>query len=203
MSNGTAGGIEEKMQPLIQRALRAGAGDAVVISTGDIVIDAGLAERCREPRCENYGLSKSCPPHVAGPASLEKDLARFSRAIFFKIDVPSEVLYSSERREVFQLLHEIASGIENRAVSLGFNDARAFAGGSCKKIFCREHLQCRVLSENGQCRHPEHARPSMSGFGIHVAALFKTVGWTMNGFMQNPDATTTKTATVCGLVLIH
>jgi predicted metal-binding protein len=194
---------EEKLQVLIQYALKSGAGDAVILSTADIVIDDGLADRCREPRCENYGLSKSCPPHVPGPAALRKQLAHLHRAIFFKIDVPSEVLYSSERREVFQLLHEIASGIEDLAVNLGFADARAYAGGSCKAIFCHEHRQCRVVSENGKCRHPRHARPSMSGFGINVAALFKTAGWITNGTMQNPDTTTTRTANVCGLVLIH
>lgn len=194
---------DEKLQTLIQYACKSGAGDAVILSTADIVIDDGLAEKCREPRCENYGLSKSCPPHVPGPAAFRNQLAHFQQAIFFKIDVPSEVLYSSERREVFQLLHEIASGIEELAADMGFADARAYVGGSCKTIFCHEHSQCRVISENGKCRHPRHARPSMSGFGINVAALFKTAGWTMSGTMQNPDATTTTTANVCGLVLIH
>jgi predicted metal-binding protein len=194
---------DEKLQVLIQYARKSGAGDVVVLSTADMVIDDGLADRCREPRCENYGLSKSCPPHVPGPAALRNQLAHFHQAIFFKIDVPSEVLYSSERREVFQLLHEIASGIEDRAVDMGFADARAYAGGSCKKIFCHDYSHCRMISENGKCRHPQHARPSMSGFGINVAALFKTAGWTMSGTTQNPDATTTRTANVCGLVLIH
>ena len=194
---------EAKLQTLIQYACKSGAGDAVILSTDDIVIDESLADRCREPRCENYGLSKSCPPHVAGPAAFRNRLAHFHQAIFFKIDVPSEVLYSSERREVFQLLHEIASGIEDRSVNLGFADARAYAGGSCKKIFCHEHIHCRVISKNEKCRYPQYARPSMSGFGIKVAALFKTAGWTMSGTIQNPDATPTRTANVCGLVLIH
>lgn len=193
---------EEKLQVLIQYARKSGAGEAVVLSAADIVIDDGLADRCREPRCENYGLSKSCPPHVPGPAAFRNQLAHFHQAIFFKIDVPSEILYSSERREVFQLLHEIASGIENRAVNMGFANARAYAGGSCKTIFCHEHSRCRVISKNVKCRHPQHARSSMSGFGINVAALFKAAGWTMNGTVQNPDATITRTDSVCGLVLI-
>jgi predicted metal-binding protein len=203
LSEGSPLTPDEKLQVLIQYARKSGAGDAVILSTADIVIDDGLADRCREPRCENYGLSKSCPPHVPGPMALRNQLAHFHQAIFFKIDVPSEVLYSSERREVFQLLHEIASGIEDRAADIGFAGARAYAGGSCKTIFCHEHSQCRVIFENGKCRHPRHARSSMSGFGINVAALFKTAGWTMSGTMQNPDATTTRTANVCGLVLIH
>ncbi|HBG18020.1 MAG TPA: hypothetical protein DDY32_01700, partial [Desulfobulbaceae bacterium] len=68
--------------------------------------------------CENYGLAKSCPPHVAGPAAFRKLLESFRQAIFFKIDVPSDVLFSSESCEVFQLLHEVASGIERSAVEM-------------------------------------------------------------------------------------
>jgi hypothetical protein len=76
--------------------------------------------------------------------------------------VPSEILYSGENRELFQLLHEIAAGIENSAVKMGFSDAQAYAGGSCKRIFCHDHPECRVISEKGSCRNPDYARPSMS-----------------------------------------
>jgi predicted metal-binding protein len=101
----------KKLRSLIQDAQKSGASEAGIISTRDIVVDNNLAGMCREPRCENYGLSKSCPPHVSGPFAFKKQLEKFNQAIFFKIDVPSEILYSSERREVFQLLHEIAAGI--------------------------------------------------------------------------------------------
>jgi predicted metal-binding protein len=192
----------EKIEELVQEALKAGASEAATISAKNIVVDDELADRCREPRCENYGLSKSCPPHVSGPVFFKKQLEKFSQAIFFKIDVPAEILYSSERREVFQLLHETASGIERSAVRMGFADAQAYAGGSCKKIFCPEHPECLALSQDGKCRHPQYARPSMSGFGIHVAKLYEAAGWSMNEVMHATDSTATKMASVCGLVLI-
>ncbi len=157
---------------------------------------------CRNPRCEFYGLSTSCPPHVAGPAGFQKVLKNFSRAIFFKIDVPSELLFSSDRREVFQLLHELASGIERKAVKMGFPRARAYAGGSCKQIFCCDYPDCRVLSENGTCRNPEYARPSMSGFGINVANLIKTAGWKEDLITQAAKPVSSRMASVYGLVLI-
>lgn len=187
---------------LIECAWGSGATGAAVIGTADIVVDESLAERCREPRCENYGLAMSCPPHVAGPAAFRKLLESFRQAIFFKIDVPSDVLLSSESREVFQLLHEVASGIERAAVEMGCMEARAFAGGSCKEIFCPEHHECLALATEGKCRHPLYARPSMSGFGINVAKLFAAAGWEMNWVTHHPDSTSTKMANVCGLVLI-
>jgi predicted metal-binding protein len=193
----------EKLKALIQDAQKSGASEAGIISTKDIVVDNNLADMCREPRCENYGFSKSCPPHVSGPIVFKKQLEKFSRAIFFKIDVPSKILYSSERREVFQLLHEIAAGIEKSAVKMGFASAQAYAGGSCKKIFCHDHAECLALSEEGKCRNPQYARPSMSGFGIDVAKLFKTSGWTMNWTHPDTDSAATQMANVCGLVLIY
>ena len=192
----------KKLKALIQDAQQSGASEAKIISARDIVVDHHLADMCREPRCENYGLSKSCPPHVSGPTVFKQALEKFSQAVFFKIDVPSEILYSGERREVFQLLHEIASGIETSAVKMGFVDARAYAGGSCKKIFCHDHGECLALSEKGKCRNPQHARPSMSGFGVNVAKLFKTAGWKMNWTAHDTDSTETPMANVCGLVLI-
>ena len=192
-----------KLKELIQYAHKAGATEVAIISTKDIIVDNNLADRCREPRCENYGLSKSCPPHVAGPSAFRKQLEQFSQTIFFKIDVPSEILYSSERRELFQLLHEIAAGIEQSAIKMGFVNSQAYAGGSCKKIFCHNHLECLSLSEKGKCRNPQYARPSMSGFGINVAKLIATAGWNMSGFNHDNDSTTTKMANVYGLVLIY
>lgn len=192
----------KKLKALIQDAQQSGASEAKIISARDIVVDHHLADMCREPRCENYGLSKSCPPHVSGPFIFKQVLEKFNQAIFFKIDVPSEVLYSGERREVFQLLHEIASGIETSAVKMGFVDAQAYAGGSCKKIFCHDHGECLALSEKGKCRNPQHARSSMSGFGVNVAKLFKTAEWKMNWTAHDTDSTETPMANVCGLVLI-
>ncbi len=166
----------QKLKELIQKAYKSGASTATVISVKDIEVDDSLADKCREPRCVYYGLSKSCPPNVAGPFVFKEGLKSYNQAIFFKIDVPSKILYSSESREVFQLLHEIASHIENSAVKIGFKNAKAYAGGSCKNIFCYSHPECLALSEEGRCRHPECARPSMSGFGINVARLYEKSG---------------------------
>jgi predicted metal-binding protein len=193
----------KKIKELIEGVYKLGANNAAVISTKNIIVDQFLADRCREPKCIYYGLSKSCPPHVAGPSWFKKNLENYDHAVFFRIDIPSEILYSSQNREIFQLLHQVAAGIEKFAVKMGFADAQAYAGGSCKNAFCHEYPECQALSEKGECRHPEYARASMSGFGINVARLFETCGWTRGRGKDSLESTETKMESVCGLVLIE
>ncbi len=187
---------------LIKRARLAGASDAAAVNADAIVVEDSLADLCREPQCQNYGLSPSCPPHVAGPAEFRKWLNTYEQALVIKIDVPSEVLLSNERREVMQLLHEIAAEVELAAVELGYYSARAFAGGSCKMIFCSEKSDCRVVDQGGRCRNPKQARPSMSGFGINVSQLMQSAGWDLKRVNPDPDAEKETMATVTALILI-
>jgi predicted metal-binding protein len=42
---------------LLEHARRLGASEAVLLATEEVVVKEELAARCREPRCENYGLS--------------------------------------------------------------------------------------------------------------------------------------------------
>jgi predicted metal-binding protein len=194
---------KEILKILTEKAQKSGATSAAIISAESILIDQKFADMCREPRCHNYGLSKSCPPNVSGPSGFKEKLKEFSRALFFKIDIPSEILLSNERREVFQLLHEIAAGIEQEAVKEGFNKAQAYAGGSCKEIFCHDHYDCEVISKKGKCRNPLSARQSMSGFGINVSKLVETAGWEDDLLFDNKGNSTSDTANVYGLVLIY
>ena len=191
-----------RVEELIDTALSLGASAASVISASEISVEDSLARLCRKPKCENYGLSPSCPPHVSGPSGFRVLLNAFEKAIVIKIDVPLSVLFSDERREVMRLLHEIVAGVERSAARMGYVDSKAYAGGSCKTIFCRDHSYCRVLSQGGECRNAEYARPSMSGFGINVTKLMRAAGF--DGDMNIPGSESNGTAMswVSGLVLI-
>ena len=190
------------LKELIKQASQSGASGAAAISASDISVEDDLAKLCREPRCESYGLSTSCPPYVSGPSGFRELLKNFKHAIVIKIDVPLEILLSSERSDIMRMLHEIVAGIEQAAVKTGYPGSKAFAGGSCKKIFCHDYEACRVLTEGGECRNPQHARPSMSGFGINVSKLMKVAGWTMNRYTSEADPDIASTAPICGLILI-
>ena len=190
------------MDRLVQHACEQGASHAAVLPAAGIQIEDRLADLCRDPRCEAYGLAAGCPPHVGGPAELRSLLKDFHRALFFKIDVPTEILLTEERHHIYKQLHEIAAGLEQAAIDQGCTRARAFAGGSCKRIFCMDQAECRVVSANQPCRHPNHARPSMSGYGINVSGLMQAAGWQMDRITRDTSPATVPTGSVSGLVLV-
>lgn len=197
---------EEKTQAvldeLIDLARQMGASEAVALPADVISAEEELARLCREPRCSNYGLSLSCPPHVGGPKEFCRYLEGIKHAVFVKIDLPDQTLHTDEQRELGQLLHEMVAALEKRAKERGFGRSRAFAGGSCKNIFCDQYADCRVLAENGPCRNPDRARPSMSGFGINVLKLMQAAGWARTDQARASDPQRTSRITFCGLVLV-
>jgi len=188
------------LEPLVRLSFSLGASKARVISSNDILVEKNLAELCVN-NCENYGLSINCPPHVSGPEGFCQIKKNCRHAVVLRIDLPSAILFSSERGEIMQLLHEIVSEVEQAAIQTGYVQSKAFAGGSCKKIFCHDHAECRVLSKNGECRYPR-ARPSMSGFGINVSELMKTCGWSPDVHARASESKTDSMSWVAGLILI-
>jgi len=194
--------IDGILESLIQVACRDGASDAKSVSTADVTVDESLTNFCRDSGCENYGLAISCPPHVSGPAGFKELLKDYTQAVVFKIDVPTETLLSKSSIEIFRSLHRIAADIEAAAVEKGYDQSKAFAGGSCKPLFCQDHPDCLALSENGKCRHPHIARPSMSGFGINVSRLMEAAGWQMDRITRETDPEAVEMGMLCGLVLI-
>lgn len=178
---------------LLQTAHSFGATDTACIPSNKIEISDELAALCENPNCENYGTSFRCPPNVSGPKGFRKLIQNYTNAIVFKITVPSEIMYSHQRIELFRMLHEIGSSIENKAKQMGYAKPRAYAAGSCKKLFCGEHLKCNVLSGEGECRNPDIARQSMSGFGINVKKLMELAGWKSEKSEMKP---------ACGMILI-
>lgn len=187
---------------LLDLARYLGATEASIIDCRELVVKDSLAALCAQPPCPHYGLAASCPPHVTGPAGFRELLTHHALALVFKIDAPTAILLSPEVTELMRLVHEIGTSLERRALELGHTRANAFAGGSCKKIFCGGEPDCRVVDQGGDCRFGDLARPSMSGFGVDTTAMLRAAGFTLRrvdpGAEPSPDAT----GTVCGLVLL-
>jgi predicted metal-binding protein len=193
--------LNSNMASLLELATHSGATDAKVISTVNILIEDRLADICKETRCESYGFSKSCPPYVAGPSMFREWIKTIDHAIVLKIDVPLEILLS-EREDIMRLLHEIVASVELVAIRLGYANSKAFAGGSCKQFFCSSHAYCRVVAGKGECRNPQRARPSMSGYGVNVPEMLKTAGLTSDEDKSGSPKERKSTGTVSGLILI-
>ena len=187
--------IEES---IIEYAIGFGVSDAKIINTADIEVDTKLAAICRDDKCPNYGLAPSCPPHVMSPEKFKKRLARYQSALVFKFDIPTNVLFGHERYEVLHLLHETTSSLKDFSIAVGYSDAMAIAGGSCKKAFCKNHKSCPVINEAGKCRHPHKACPSMSGLGINFNKITKLMGWESGKTQKNEEPT----SNMAGIVLL-
>ncbi len=190
--------LKENLARLQQEALQLGATGAAVITSMDIRAVEELAALCNgEYVCPSYGLAASCPPHVKGPGCFRRWQEKSRYAITVKIELPSSIFFSDERKDVMRLLHTVVAGVEKKAVRLGFTKSKAFAGGSCKPLFCGEYETCCVVEDQQPCRHKDEARPSMSGFGIDVVRLMKASGWPVQKTSGSDDL-----RWVAGLILI-
>ena len=145
--------IDLAIDKLADLAQKQGANDAKAICASIISVEDHLAALCSEPRCKNYGTSIHCPPNVGGPVQFREILKEFKKGLFFKMDVPSDILYSDAGCDLFRHLHEMAAEIEQSAIKRGFKNSKAFAGGACKRLFCNDYSECIVLSENRKCRY--------------------------------------------------
>lgn len=187
------------LNDLVQYALSEGAANAKCIASAGIPLEEGLVEHCTT--CPSYGFSMSCTPHVSGPSGFRAMQRQLPWAVVIRLVVPFSALFSNEKRELGRFLHELVAAIEALAVDMGHVSSRAFAGGSCKNIFCRGHPDCRRLS-GGPCRHPDVARPSMSGFGINVSELMQTCGWSSKLDTLDAAQGSESMSWLAGLVLI-
>ncbi|WP_372683785.1 DUF2284 domain-containing protein [Desulfosarcina sp.] len=194
---------ENQLVPLTQEALRLGATSAAIILSKEIQVKDNLAALCNgEYICPNYGLAASCSPHVGGPAEFRKWQAQSEHSVTVKIELPTSVMFSDERKGVMQLLHQIVAAVEQKAIETGFGKSKAFAGGSCKELFCEDHEKCCVVAENKPCRHMDVVRPSMSGFGIDVTRLMLSSGWPGQKAENSNSSDKDATSWVAGLILL-
>ena len=194
---------KQQLEQLTKEAKKLGATSSAIISTKEIQIKDDLAALCNgEYICPNYGLAASCPPYVEGPAEFRKWQAQSKYSITVKIELPTTVMFSDERNGVMQLLHQIVSAVEQKAIEMGCKNSKGFAGGSCKKIFCDDQEMCCVVAENKPCRHIEIARPSMSGFGIDVTQLMLSSGWSGSKAEKPNLSDKDATSWVAGLIML-
>ena len=137
---------------------------------------------------------------------MRQALSRFKWAILFAMDIPVEDFaernrYYSRGRKRQRKGNEIAAKIELMAFADGYYLAAAFGSGTCFSLLC-DRKPCQVL-DNGICRFPLKARPSMEAVGMDVFGLVTKVGWDIypiyNGI--NPDLI--PCAWSAGIVFIH
>lgn len=180
---------------LIDRAHQLGAGRAAPLPAAAVVVDERVRLKCRVPLCSSYGRNLMCPPHVPGPDETRVALARYTDVLLVQQDIPvtqAEVDAALDGRGYAEsragepsaaqagcendivvaqnAFAKLMTSLEAEAFKLGYRFAAAFAGGDC--------VLCQVCEgvEDGVCRHPFEARPSMEAVGIDVVATARAAG---------------------------
>ncbi|MDD2605789.1 MAG: DUF2284 domain-containing protein [Desulfobacteraceae bacterium] len=189
-------------EALVRLARHLGASDAAAVAAASIVVEDALTQKCTPAACPFYGQSAGCPPHVPGPDVFRAWLNACRTTLVIRIDVPVPLLRTGRCETHFRRLHCIAAAVETHAAAEGLAGTMAFAGGACKQLFCAGEPDCAVIARNAPCRHPDCARPSMSGFGVDVARLMAAAGWEFIPVTAGGHPAQPPTAPVCALVLV-
>jgi predicted metal-binding protein len=185
----------EDFRELVGLALECGAGDAVLIDAGDVLLDPRVRFKCLIPPCHMSGKCGHCPPHGYSMEETRDRLSGYRHGVFFRVPVESRYIASplisqaliedrmDDRGDLwgvglsYVLIVQIAVLLEKRAREMGLR-ATGFTAGDCKDILCFFHSHCMALiSAKKGCRHPDLARPSMESCGMDVFTMAARAGW--------------------------
>ena len=176
--------LKSDLKRYVKLAKDFGASDAKIIRASEVVVDERVRMKCLVPLCHRYGNSGFCPPYAPEPKVVREAIKKYDYAILVKHDVvPKEDFIAPGTGKSFierigkhhGKIMEIVSKIETVAFNDGYYLAMGFAAGSCRTALCKG-ATCSLI-QNGECRFPLIARPSMEAVGIDVYKLVRKVGW--------------------------
>jgi predicted metal-binding protein len=190
-----------------EQALASGASRVKIIPTDEIPVDERVTLKCQVPRCFGYGVSAHCPPNTLKPAELRTYLEMYKWAVFFALDVPSEVIVRDkatikERVAAYQDVYQIVTDIESMAFYDGHYLAFGFGAGSCRHTFCGLQKDCEALKGN-KCRFSLRARPSMEAVGIDVYKMVASAGWDIYPIGSNAKPCDIPKGVLAGIIIVR
>ncbi|MFW6176493.1 MAG: DUF2284 domain-containing protein [Thermoplasmatota archaeon] len=175
------------------KVIEGDADDAKIIDTDDVIVDMRVRGKCHYA-CEEYNTNMNCPPHVFSIEQTKRLINNYLFAILLNFKVPSDIIagelseeQAKELRKYGVKRYQIIGKLEREAFDDGYPLSLGFAGGPCSTYLC-PNQDCQALEE-GKCRHPLLARPSMEAMGMDVYRLAAEVGWDIYpiGGHTNPD----------------
>lgn len=179
--------VNEKLEELLEVALKAGATEARLMDVKDVVVDERVQFKCFIPRCNAYGNCLTCPPHTPSVDAFRKVLSNYQKAVIVQLETDRNSLDKSESQTLADLnlvngiykellpykfkLHDVIEAVERAAFKLGFVFAAGLGAGRCN--LCGD--QCPGILD-GQCRHPFRARPAVEAMGIDIVQTLGNAG---------------------------
>jgi predicted metal-binding protein len=147
VSQAESGELDAVNHKWLYVAREMGFRNAVVIPVDQVTIAPWVPLKCRYG-CSTYGRNRQCPPHAMQPDKVRDLLKSYEHALLVEGTPPG-------RR-----FHDQLIGLERKAFLAGCHKAFALGAGPCPV--------CETCPEDGTCRQPEEARPSMEALGIDV-----------------------------------
>ena len=201
------GDLQENLHRYCENVLALGATRATIVSVRDIPVDRRITLKCQVPRCFGYDTGAHCPPNTLTPDELREILKSYEWAVFFTMDVPSEVIVRNratikERVDAYQKVYKMVSELESKAFYDGHYLAFGFAAGSCRHTFCGQMDACRAM-EGKKCRFSLVSRPSMEAVGIDVYQMVARVGWDIYPIGSGTKPQVIPKGVLAGIVIVQ
>ncbi|MGO9020596.1 MAG: DUF2284 domain-containing protein [Syntrophobacteraceae bacterium] len=146
-------------------AKRSGFSFARIIKAGEIAIENWVRLKCRFG-CPRYGRSLCCPPASPDEKEMVAVISGYRQALLVQGTPPSH------------LFHEQLLALERAVFLAGYAEALAFGAGPCPV--------CPSCPDDGSCRFPEKARPSLEACGVDVYRTAHNAGLSLSP-VQHPQ----------------
>ena len=149
--------MKDKYEALIEKSLAAGASEAKLIDTDQVVFDPRSHLKCRFG-CKRWGRYWTCPPHMTlSQEAFMEAFQHYRKAVVIKTDDP-------------KIGQEVALAVEKEAM-LSFGDPFALALALC--------VMCEPCAYPDPCVYPQLARPTMDAYGMDIGKTLQSLQFTV------------------------
>lgn len=148
------------------QAIEMGFERAVLLPASEIVTASWTRLKCMFG-CEKYNTNLKCPPFGLDHNQTRELLSEYSYALILEGAPPGKEF------------HNKLLDLEKKAFLDGYYRSFSFIAGPCS--------MCLKCPEDGKCRNPKLARPSMEGSGIDVYATCNNAGLSISPVSKKGD----------------
>lgn len=160
--------MSEMKEEIARLGLTLGFEKSAGLPARAIPCDPALRRFCEENLCGQFKRCWMCPTATGSPETLIAKLHSYKDAIVFTEELPCKDFFDKDEVDSLHIIHEKRSQLLWKCVQkLGHTkkDALLLTVGGCH--LCKE---CAYITGE-ECRHPDLACPSMSGYCVKVKEL--------------------------------
>ncbi len=175
--------LADNLKQFSEKARQAGAADAIVISSDQVVFNSLLRERVNA----DDGYPSVHWPLIYPKDDMEETIRAYQYGLFFRIPTPPEMpVYGGGpiddigHRNSYVRLYDLVTMLESASFYSGYHLAMGLAAGNCRSVFCSHEKRCWPMLKGKACIHPNRGRPSMEAAGIDASAMAVHAGWDYN-----------------------